>query len=124
MPRTINLPKLRKHPKGSVVVLDGKYLYCGPYGSIEVRQRYERLIAEWLANGRRLPSPQPNDSELTIDELLLDYWTFVKTYYVKDGRPTTSRTRSVRLSASCENFMAPPLPLPSRRLLSKQSGRP
>jgi hypothetical protein len=49
------------------------------------------LIAEWLANGRRLPSPQPEKSEITIDELLLAYLTFVKSYNVKDGRPTSEQ---------------------------------
>jgi hypothetical protein len=91
MRRTINLPKLRKHPKGSVVVLNGTYLYCGPYGSTEAREKYDRLIAEWLVNGRRLPPPEPDKPELTIDELLLTYWTFVKTYYVKDGKPTSEQ---------------------------------
>lgn len=91
MPRTVNVPKLRKHPKGAVVVLDGKYFYCGPYGSAEARQKYDRLIAEWLANGRALPSSQPDKTDLTIDDLLLAYWTFVKTYYVKDGKPTSEQ---------------------------------
>jgi integrase len=91
MSRSSNVPKLRKHPKGSVVVLDGKYFYCGPYGSAEARQKYDRLMSEWLANSRRLPPTEPDQGELTIDELLLAYWTFVKTYYVKDGRPTSEQ---------------------------------
>lgn len=91
MPRTVNVPKLRKHPKGSVVVLDGKYFYCGPFGSAEATQKYDRLIAQWLANGRHLPPPEPDKTRLTIDELLLVYWRFVKTYYVKDGRPTSEQ---------------------------------
>ncbi|MHB1422342.1 MAG: tyrosine-type recombinase/integrase [Gemmataceae bacterium] len=91
MPRTVNVPKLRKHPKGSVVVLDGKYYYCGPYDSAEARQKYDRLIAEWLANDRRLPPPGSDKTSLTINDLLLAYWTFVKRYYVKDGRPTSEQ---------------------------------
>ncbi len=91
MSRTIHVPKLRKHSKGSVVVLDGKYVYCGPYGSAEAQQKYDRLIAEWLANGRRLPSSERGEADLTIDDLLLTYWMFVKTYYVKDGQPTSEQ---------------------------------
>jgi integrase len=91
MPRTVHVPKLRKHPKGSVVVLDGKYFYCGPFGSVEATQKYDRLIAQWLANGRQLPPPEPDQSGLTIDDLLLAYWKFVKSYYVKDGRPTSEQ---------------------------------
>lgn len=88
MPRTFNLPKLRKHPKGSVVVLNGKYHNCGPYGSAEAKQSYDRHIAEWLANGRNLPLPVSDSAkpELTVNQLILAYWKFVTSYYVKDGK--------------------------------------
>jgi hypothetical protein len=91
LPRTVNVPKLREHPKGSIVVLDGKYFYCGPFASAEATQKYDRLIAQWLANGRQLPPPEPDQAGLTIDDLLLAYWKFVKTYCVKDVRPTSEQ---------------------------------
>src|SRR5262245_7834566 len=90
MPHPPHVPKLRRHPKGSVVVLDGKYIYCGPYGSPEAQEKYDRLIAEWLAQGRRLPV-EKHDEPLTVNELILRYWRFVKGYYVKDGRPTSEQ---------------------------------
>jgi len=90
-PSPTNIPKLRRHPKGSVVVLDGKYHYCGPYGSAEAQQKYDRLIREWLANGRHLPPPAPVAPTLTVEELLLRYWRFVQSYYVKDGAPTSEQ---------------------------------
>jgi hypothetical protein len=51
-------PKLRHH-KGSnqgFVEIDGKRRYLGVYGRASTEQAYHRLIAEWLANGRRLPA--------------------------------------------------------------------
>jgi hypothetical protein len=40
------IPKLGRHPKGSVVVLSGQYIYCGPYGSPEAQEKYDRVVAE------------------------------------------------------------------------------
>jgi hypothetical protein len=89
MAHSVQVPKLRRHPKGSVVVLDGRYVYCGPYGSTEARQMYDRLIAEWLANGRRLSPPKPDNADITIEELLAADWRHVEAYYRKNGEPTS-----------------------------------
>jgi integrase len=88
---TAKVPKLRRHPKGSVVVLSGKYIYCGPYGSAEAREKYDRVVAEWLAHGRCLTSLVLDEHDLTIEQLLLAYWRFVETYYVKNGQPTSEQ---------------------------------
>jgi hypothetical protein len=37
----------------AVVRLCGRDHYLGPLGSIAARAEYDRLSAEWLANGRR-----------------------------------------------------------------------
>jgi integrase len=86
-PAPANIPRLRRHPKGSVVVLDGKYIY----GSAEAKQKYDRHIAEWLAKHRRLPTPEPAKVELTVERLIHAYWLHVQTYYVKDGQPTSEQ---------------------------------
>ena len=60
------MPSLRRHkPSGQAVVArGGKDFYCGPWPLTlrkpppDVREGYDRLIAEWLLNGRRL-SPIP-----------------------------------------------------------------
>ena len=59
--------------------------YLGKWGTKASYAEYERLIGEWLAGGRRLPS---SESSITVAELALAYWRFAKTYYLKDGRPT------------------------------------
>lgn len=42
-------------------------IYLGDYDSLESHERYHRFVAEWLANGRRLPTP-PGDA--TVVELI------------------------------------------------------
>src|SRR3954470_22889225 len=96
----LRTPSYRLHkPSGqAVVTLDGRDLYLGQYGSPESRAEYDRLIAEWLANGRRLPAPtSEGGSDLTINELLVAYLAFADGYYVKDGKPTVEPS-NLRLS--------------------------
>jgi hypothetical protein len=70
-PRT---PSYRRHkPSGqAVVTLDGRDIYLGGYGTRESRTEFDRLLAEWLANGRRIPSPASGSgTDLCVNELAL-----------------------------------------------------
>ena len=81
-------PKYRKHKRSgqAIVTLDGKDFYLGPHGTKASKSNYDRLIGEWLANGRRIPD-EPS-ATVTVTELMAAYWRFCKTYYVKNGNPT------------------------------------
>src|SRR4051794_4104126 len=49
------------HHKASgrgVVRLSGKDHYTGPWGTPAAEAAYERLLAEWLANGRSAAAPE------------------------------------------------------------------
>jgi integrase len=47
------------------------------------------MIAEWLTNGRRLPTSESGSgSDLSINEMLLSYLGHVDAYYVKNDKPT------------------------------------
>ena len=78
VPRT---PSLRRHkPSGqAVVTLDGQDHYLGPWpaalaqAAADRREAYDRLIAEWLASGRRLPAPRRDAPALTVNELILAF---------------------------------------------------
>ena len=76
---SVRVPSYRHHkPTGqAVVTLNGKDYYLGSHRSKRSKTEYERLIAEWLAGGRRLP-----DSEVgvTVAELALGYWNHAKRY--------------------------------------------
>ena len=80
-------PKYRKHKATgqAIVTIDGKDFYLGPYDSKASKLEYDRLVGEWLANGRSLKIA---DKVLTITELIAKYWKHAKGYYVKNGKPT------------------------------------
>ncbi len=79
---------LHKATGQAVVRIDGKDCYLGKYGTKDSRDAYDRLIAEWLACGRRLPTATAGNGQ-TINEMLLAYWRWAeKTYRDGDGNPT------------------------------------
>lgn len=91
-------PSLRRHkPSGlAVVTLDGKGHYVGPWPATlrkpppDARQAYDRLIAEWLAHGRRLPQAAADAPALTVSELILAFYHRAEQHYRRDdGSPTT-----------------------------------
>ena len=45
--------RLHKATGQAVVTLDGRDFYLGKHGTAESREAYDRMIAEWLASGRR-----------------------------------------------------------------------
>jgi hypothetical protein len=69
------------------VTLDGRDIYLGRYGSPASRAEFDRLLAEWLSNGRRLPAPVVA-SDITVNELGEVYLRHADAYYVKNGKPT------------------------------------
>jgi hypothetical protein len=56
----LRTPTYRLHkPSGqAVVTIDGRDFYRGKYGTSQSRDEYDRLITEWLTNGRCLPISQ------------------------------------------------------------------
>lgn len=89
MPRLsqTSVPKYRKHKSGQArVVLDDQTFYLGKYGSKASREKYNKLVGEWQANGRELPPPV--NETVCITKLCLEYLKHAKKYYVKDGEVT------------------------------------
>lgn len=93
MPRYVNaVPKYRKHRASgqAVVTILGRDHYLGPHGTKVSRDAYDRLIAAFLAAGRRSPaSDQMPEEEITVVEVLAAYWKFCQGYYRKDGKQTS-----------------------------------
>jgi hypothetical protein len=71
---------LHKASGQAVVRIDGRDHYLGKYATAESRAEYDRLIAEWLGNGRRLAAPAAEDG-LAVAELILAYWRWAEGYY-------------------------------------------
>jgi len=75
------IPKPTKHRSGQAVVrLNGRDFYLGKFGTPAARGEYERLVAEWLANGRRTPQ-----DELTVNDLILGFLDHAAAYYKNVG---------------------------------------
>jgi len=58
MPKLLNrIPGYCHHrATGQAYVwIDGRMVYLGPFGKSASRARYDQIIAEWIAAGRRLP---------------------------------------------------------------------
>ncbi len=92
MPRLVHkLPSYRRHkPSGqAVVTLGGKDIYLGTHGTKVSHAEYDRVVAEWLANGRSPTTTAPDGVDrLTVSEMILRYWVFAKSHYRRDDLPT------------------------------------
>ncbi|MCL2744409.1 MAG: hypothetical protein FWE67_11220 [Planctomycetaceae bacterium] len=88
MPKT-NIPNYRLHKAygQAFVELDGRRFYLGKHGSKASREEYERRIAEYLGNGRKLP-PTRTKTGISCQELAVYFLEWAEGYYVKDGKPT------------------------------------
>ena len=89
--KSVKTPKLRHHKATgqAYVVLNGKAIYFGPYGTIESVESYHRTIAEWHAAGQ---NPPCQAEDITLNELIARYWTHVEQYYRSpDGTPTSEQ---------------------------------
>lgn len=81
-------PKLCLHkPTGQGYVrIDGVCRYLGKFEDPATQERAHRLLAEWLANGYRVPVA-PND--ILVEELLEAYWLHCQEWYRRpDGTPS------------------------------------
>jgi hypothetical protein len=88
---------LHKATGQAVVRLNGQDIYCGVHGTAQAQEKYDRVIAEWLLTGQQAAAPTagaapPDRSALTVNELILAYYTrHVTVYYVKKGTPTSEQ---------------------------------
>lgn len=78
------------HTGQAYVTIAGKMFFLGVYGSLESKAEYDRIIREWLSNGRA-PTAVQMTSTITIVELIDRFLTHAETYYLKDGKPTGSK---------------------------------
>ncbi len=79
-----------KIPGQAIVHLNGKDIYLGEHGTPASREKYNRVIGEWLAAGRMAPQATNAAGGLTVGALALAYWNHAEGYY-KDaatGQPT------------------------------------
>src|SRR5437773_8035396 len=81
------VPKYSKHKASGRAYsrFDGRCIYFGRYGTPSSREAFDRLKAEWIQNGGRLPTAP---HEATVTEVVVAYTEFAIGYYRKDGKQT------------------------------------
>ena len=83
-------PTLRRHRRSGhgYARLDGRQVWFGPYEDPETHRRFARTLAEWVANGRRLPT-KPQGHLHQVADIVGGYLEYAERYYSgPDGRPT------------------------------------
>jgi integrase len=98
MPRLAqSVPKYRLHraSRQAFVELSGRRYYLGLHGSKASRIEYDRLIGQWLQNGRMIRPDEGEPGNLLVVELIVAYLSFADRYYRKGGRRTSEYTAIV-----------------------------
>ncbi len=94
------VPKYSLHRASgqAIVTLNGTDHYLGEYESPDSKAKYDRLIAEWLADGRRSyqSQPQAQSPSRSINELIAAYWEYAQAYYRKPDGTSTQEIQTLR----------------------------
>ena len=123
------IPNYRLHSSTgrAVVTLDGRDFYLGKHDTAGSREAYDRTIAEWLANGRRLPNRTREAASFTVNEVVLAFMKHARQYYRKNGEETSSVSafayafnylRSLYGSTPAEEFRPPHLKAVRERMIA------
>ena len=85
---SLRTPQYRLHKaKGlAVVTIAGRDVYLGKHGSAASKQKYRKLVAEYLQ--RDGVSQQNSQDEITVAEVMTAYLAHAKRYYRKNGQQT------------------------------------
>ena len=107
--RSTKPPKygLHKASGQAVVYLDRKPVYLGKHESPESHEAYARIVAEWTAEvssqnseaARAAEHAGQKFSRLTINQLLLAYFTYAKTYCVDASGEVTDEYQNMLYAA-------------------------
>jgi integrase len=76
------------------ITVDGRQIPLGTANTPASREAYDRLIATWLSNGRKLPATLPgNLTGPSISDILTRFWQHAERYYAPtDGKPAKELT--------------------------------
>ena len=89
----LRTPKYRRERRpnsvdDAFVVLGGRQHYLGQFGSLESKEAFRRVIAEWALDGS---GHSAEGNGITDSQLIARFWRHAKSYYRKpDGKTTTT----------------------------------
>jgi hypothetical protein len=83
--------RLHKQSGQAIVTLSGRDHLLGAHATEESREKYNRLIAQWIAGGRRpLDLGKTTEVGLTMSEGIVAFWGHAQEYYRHlDGTQTS-----------------------------------
>ena len=70
-----------------VVTLSGKDFYLGPWGTKVSKLEYDRVVGEWIQNGRHLPGSNEG-CDFAVIEICTAFRKHADVYYTKNGMRT------------------------------------
>jgi integrase len=85
--------RLHKQSGQAIVTLNGRDILLGRHKTAASKAEYNRQIAEWIANGRRLPGTKP---DLTISGLMDAFRIHAERYYIRPDGQQTSEVANFR----------------------------
>jgi len=90
-------PTLRRHKRSghAYARLSGRQVWFGSYDDPDTHQRFARALAEWNANGRRLPS-SGFDARLRVADIAASYLEFASRFYCGPGGTPTREVANLR----------------------------
>ena len=93
MAKRPRIPKYSLHKASgrARVILNGRHIFLGKYGSEESLERYNRLVAELASSAAGRTSTAavaPPCDQVTVAEVLAAYLRHAEGYYQKSGQPT------------------------------------
>ena len=95
MARPKSVPGYRKHSSGQArVTINGRDYYLGPYGTKASKQKYDRIVAEYLASGRSGTFGATRD-QITMVLVMNAYRIHAKQYY---GLGASSEWHRIKLA--------------------------
>ena len=98
------VPKLRHHKatRQAYAVFNGKAIYFGRSDDPQSEQKYFQFVAEWRASGK---SPLALTDEITIAELIAQFWTYAQGYYLRADGSNTHELENIKLAMRPLNML-------------------
>src|SRR2546423_1574811 len=73
---------LDKTSSRAYVTIDGKRNYLGKHGTQESRDKYDRVVGQWMAAGRTLVTDKTDAAPgRTVSAIIAAFWTHAESYY-------------------------------------------
>src|SRR5262249_15054271 len=93
------VPSDRKHRASgqAIVTIEGNDHNLSRWRTAASRVEYDRLVGEWIANGRRRPD-RSSAADLTVVELLAAYWQHAEAYYRKPSGDCSRRPATIEVA--------------------------